>query len=366
MLTVREWIVRVGGSFRRNRSDQDLEEELRLHIEMAAEDAQRRSDSPRDARRAAIIRVGGVAHSIEALRDQRGFPWLEEVWRMTLTRDVRHAWRMWLAYPLLTSAAILSLALGMDANTAVFSVMNALLFKSSPVSDPGTLAAVYSTRPVNPGWHPTAFKNFEDLRDALPFGMIASASIPLGFAAIGNQPEQAQAELVSGNYFALLGVSAALGRVFTFNSAEDKIADKHPVIVISDAFWKRRFGGRPDVVNEAVQLNARPFTIVGVAPPGFLGLDVMRSVDIWVPSLNVSVLTGVDGFYFRQRQIGMFDVVARATPEVGLPQVQSMLQARSIKLAQTFPQEDKGLGIATRPFWQSRMKPAQREAWRSP
>src|SRR5207237_837648 len=162
---------------------------------------------------------------------------------------------------------------------------------------------------------------------------------------------------------ALLGVSATLGHVFAFNPAEDKIADKHPVIVISDAFWKRRFGGRPDVVNQVVQLNARPFTIVGVAPPGFLGLDVMRSVDMWVPSLNASVLTGVNAFYFRQRAIGRFDVVARATSELGAPQVQSMLQAHAVELARTFPQEDKGLGIATRPFWQSRMKPAQREGW---
>src|SRR5947208_4501794 len=288
---VRTWIRSIR---HRDRIDADLHRELSDWLEELAARYEAEGATRDGARRRALMETGGIDRVKEAVRDQRVGASLD-----AFALDLRYAWRLWRRYPWLTGAAILSLALGMGANTAVFSVMNALLLKSAPVSDPSTLVAVYSTSTTNPGWHQTSFKNFEDLRDALPFGMTAYASIPIGFAAVGNQPEQAQAELVSGNYFALVGVSAALGRVFTFNSAEDKIADKHPVVVISDAFWKRRFGGRPDVVNEPVQLNARPFTIVGVAPPGFLGLDVMRSVDIWVPSLNASVLTGVDSFSFR-------------------------------------------------------------------
>jgi predicted permease len=282
---------------------------------------------------------------------------------MNLIKDVRYAWRMWLAYPLLTGAAVVSLALGMGANTAVFSVMNALLFKSAPVSDPGALVAVYSTSATNPGWHQTSYKNYEDLRDAVPFGVAAFAAVPVGLSSTGSQAEQVPTEIVSGNYFDLLGVRAALGRTFSFSADDDKAADKHPEIVISDALWKRWFGSRTDVVNQTVQLNAQPFTIVGVAPPGFVGLDVMRAVDMWVPSSNRAVLTGVTGFYFRNRSIGMFDMVARPAPPVAAPQVESMLQAQASRLAQTFPQDNKGLGFATRPFWQARMNPAQRATW---
>ena len=282
---------------------------------------------------------------------------------MTLMHDMRYAWRMWLAYPLLTGAAVLSLALGMGANTAVFSVMNALLLKSAPVNDPSTLVALYSTGAANPGWHQTSFKNYEDLRAVAPLEMAAFAAIPAGLSTAGAQTEQVPTEIVSGNYFEMLGVQAALGRTFAFTAADDKTIDKHPEIVISNALWKRRFGSRTDIVNQGVELNARPFTIVGVAPEGFVGLDVMREVEVWVPASNVAVLTGVHGFYFRNRAIGMFDVVARTTPTAGLPQLQSTLQTQASTLAATYPKENNGLSFATRPFWQSRMNPAQRETW---
>ena len=169
--------------------------------------------------------------------------------------------------------------------------------------------------------------------------------------------------MVSGNYFELLGVRAAVGRMFALTAAEDKLAGSHAEIVISDALWKRRFGSRADVVNQVVQLNARPFTIVGVAPPAFVGLDILRAVDIWVPTSNPSILTGVTNFFFGNRSIGMFDIVARTTAATGLQPLASMLQAQASRLALTFPQDNKGLTFATRPFSQARMNPAQRDSW---
>ncbi len=283
---------------------------------------------------------------------------------MTLMQDARYAWRMWLAYPLLTGAAILSLALGMGANTALFSVLNALFLESAPVRDPDSLVALYSTSAASAKWQQTSFKNYEDLRDAVPFGLTAYAAVPVGLATAGNQPEQVPTEVVAGNYFELLGVRPALGQVFSFTAAEDKVTGKHPVVVISHALWTRRFGSRADIVNQTIQLNDRPFTIVGVTPPGFVGVDVMRAVDVWLPSsMATTVLTGVHSFYFRQRTAGMFDVIARATPEIAPAQIGSMLQTQAAKLEQTFPTENKGLGFATRPFWQARINPAQRDQW---
>ena len=339
---VRTWIRSIR---HRDRIDADLHRELSDWLEELAARYEAEGATRDAARRRALMETGGIDRVKEAVRDQRIGASLD-----AFALDLRYAWRLWRRYPWLTGAAILSLALGMGANTAVFSVMNALLLKSAPVSDAGTLVAVYSTSAANPGWHQTSFRNYEDLRDALPIEALAYAAIPVGMSDAGSQAEQVATEIVSGNYFELLGVRAALGRTFAYTAAQDKVADKHPEVVISDALWNRRFGRRTDVLNQVVQLNARPFTIVGVAPPAFRGLDVIRAVDVWVPASNTAILTGVNSFYFRNRAIGMFDVVARTKSTAGPRQVESMLQAQAARLAQLFPQDNKGLSFVTRSF----------------
>ena len=352
---VRSWMRSIR---HRDRIDADLHRELTAWVEELAARYAAEGATPDAARRRAVIETEGIERVKDAVRDAHVGASLD-----ALALDCRSAWRMWRRYPWLTGVAILSLALGMGANTAVFSVMHALLLTSAPVYDPGSLIAIYSTSAANPGWHQTSFKNYEDLREALPIEALAYAAIPVGMSTVGNQPEQVPTEIVSGNYFELLGVRAAVGRTFAYTAAEDKLADKHPELVISDALWKRRFGSRTDVLHQTVQLNARPFTIVGVAPPAFRGLDVLRAVDVWVPASNTIILTGVSGFYFRNRSTGMFDVVARTTSTDGPRNVQPRLQVQASKLAQLFPDANRGLQFATRPLWQARMNPAQRDTW---
>jgi predicted permease len=351
----RVWIRSIRG---RDRTDADLHRELSDWVDELASRYEAEGDTSETARRRALIETGGINSVKEAVRDQRAGASLD-----ALARDLRSAWRLWRAHPWLTATAMLSLALGIGANTAVFSVVNALFLKSAPVSDPGSLVALYSTSAANPGWHQTSFKNYADLRKALPVEVLAYATIPVGLSVAGSPAEDVPTEMVSGNYFELLGVRAVVGRMFASTAAEDTIADKHAEIVISDALWTRRFGRRADVVNQVVHLNARPFTIVGVAPPAFVGLDVLRTVDVWVPSSNSSILTGVTNFFFGNRSIGMFDVVARTTAATGPRQLASMLQAQATRLAGMFPGDNKGLTLATRPFWQARINPAQRDTW---
>jgi putative ABC transport system permease protein len=351
----RAWIRSIRN---RDRLETDLHCELVAWVDELASRYEAKGDTPEAARRRALIETGGVERVKEAVRDQRPGASLD-----ALARDLHSAWRLWRAHPWLTATAMLSLALGIGANTAVFSVVNALFLKSAPVSDPGSLVALYSTSAANPGWHQTSFKNYADLREALPVEALAYAPIPAGLSIAGSPAEDVPAEIVSGNYFELLGVRAAVGRVFALTAAEDKTADKHAEIVISDALWRRRFGSRADVVNQVVQINARPFTIVGVAPPAFMGLDILRTVDVWIPAANPSVLTGVTNFFFGNRSIGMFDVVARTTAVTGPRQLASMLQAQASRLAGMFPSDNKGLTLATRPFWQARMNPVQRDTW---
>ena len=156
----RAWIHAIRN---RSRFDAELHRELSDYLDELTARYEAEGATPDAARRRALIETGGLDRVKEAVRDQRVGAWLD-----TTVRDLRSAWRMWRAYPWLTVTAILSLALGIGANTAVFSVMNALFLKSAPVRDPGTLVALYSTSAANPGNHQTSFKNYADLREALP------------------------------------------------------------------------------------------------------------------------------------------------------------------------------------------------------
>ena len=183
----------------RDRLDADLHRELSDWVEELAARYEADGAAPDAARRRALIETGALESVKEAVRDQRVGRWLD-----TIARDLRSAWRMWRAYPWLTGTAIVSLALGIGANTAVFSVMNALFLKSAPVSDPATLVALYSASAANPGWHQTSFKNYADLRASLPVELLAYAPIPIGLSTAGSPAEDVTTEMVSGNYFELL------------------------------------------------------------------------------------------------------------------------------------------------------------------
>jgi predicted permease len=279
-----------------------------------------------------------------------------------LLQDVRYALRGWRGHPLLISAAILSLALGMGANTAVFSVLNAALLTTAPVAEPAALILVYSTSAANPSLQGTSFPNYEDLRRALPFELAAAAPISIGLSTENGEPEELPAELVSDNYFDVVGVRAGHGR--SFATGQGTTPGSNPTVVVSDTLWQRRFNRRPDAIGQKVSINGRPFTIAGIAPPGFASLDVLRAVDVWIPTvMHQDALTGVQSFYFRQRSGGMFDVVARRPPSLTASQMLSMLGAQATLLTDGYPKENKGLNFEVRPLTQAGLKPAQRAVW---
>ena len=143
MATLREWVTRLWGTLRPSRRDAELEAELRLHVELATEDERRRANSSEDARRAAAIRSGGMAQAMEAVRDQRGLPWLDD-----LARDLRYGLRALRRNPMFASVAVLTLALGIGANTAIFSMADAVLFRTLPVSNPRDLVVLRQRGPA--------------------------------------------------------------------------------------------------------------------------------------------------------------------------------------------------------------------------
>jgi len=226
---------------------------------------------PAEARTAAIRAIGGITQIKEECRDMRKVNFVENV-----IRDIRYAGRMFRKSPGFTAIAVLSLALGIGANTAIFSLIHAVLMRDLPVGHPEQLALLTSF--VQTGkLGDFATEDYLDLREhSRSFsGLIAAshlAQIDVGFAG---QTETAQRKIVSGNYFSSLGVTTALGRPFT-NEDENL-----PVAILSDRLYQRSFGGSPSVLGKQVTLDGMAFTVIGVAPPEFLGEVVGEAPDIW-------------------------------------------------------------------------------------
>jgi len=247
---LREWWRRWRETFR-HREDSGTEEELRFHLEMAELDALSRGQKVRDAR----LRAGGVTQAAEAVRDQRTIRWLSD-----FLRDSRHGIRLLGRSPLFTAAAIVSLALGIGANTAIFSLMDAVILRMMPVHEPERL--VQFGRNLS---YPLFRQFSQELRC---FTDIFVHSSQGGSDVIfDKEPEEVNIEFVSDNYYSVLGVSAFAGRTFDFDT------DRNPtlVAVISHGFWKRRFASDPAAIGRTFRWNSRVFTIIGIAPPEFHG-----------------------------------------------------------------------------------------------
>ena len=281
---LREWLHRLWATLRPGRRDDDLEEELRLHLDLVAEQARRRGHDPDEAVRLARIEAGGRSQTMDALRDQRGLPWLDDA-----ARDVGYALRTLKRSPGFTATAMLSLALGIGANTGIFSLVDQVLLRLLPVSEPERLvllnwrgpdAAVVHQGPGNLISYPLC----RDLQEQDRFfdGAFCRHPWPVNFST-GRQYEVVGAEVVSGSYFTVLGIRPALGRLI--GASDDVQLGQHPVVVLSHDYWKNRLGGAGDVVGREVLINKHPMTVIGIAPAGFRGMDVGEPATLWIPAM---------------------------------------------------------------------------------
>jgi predicted permease len=287
---------------RRDRLDRELEEEMRFHIEMKVRENLDAGMTPREARYKAQREFGNMTLLREVSREMWGFRSLD-----TLAQDVRYGLRQLGRQPVFTVVAVLSLALGIGANTAIFSLIDAVLLKTLPVKDPEQLVlfnwvsgpdplpelisgsmSITAESASSTSFSYATFEQFrqsgESLTDVLAFAELERLNV-----GIDGQAELASGQVVSGNYYEALGVSTIAGREIT--DQDDRVADADPVAVLSYAYWRRRFGGDRGVVGKTIYLNGSPFTIIGVASPGFSGtLDVGASPDITVPVAKQSLV----------------------------------------------------------------------------
>jgi predicted permease len=277
---IRQVWAKLTGLMRGRRAEHELSRELAAHVALLEDEGRRRGLSAEDARRAARIALGGIEQTKELHRDARAFVWLEDAWR-----DAGYALRLLLRNRAIAMTAILSLAISIGANTAAFTVANALLFRApAGVTAPDRLVDIGIGRPDG-GFNPSSYAVYLRLRETATTldALYARPMFPsaLSFNAGPDRPiEQVHGQSVTANYFDVLGVRPTIGRVFT--ATDSARPEGQSVAVISAALWRSRFASDPAIAGKEIRLNERPVTIVGVAPDGFQGIGIV-SADLWQP-----------------------------------------------------------------------------------
>jgi predicted permease len=308
--------------WRRRDREQDLERELRTHLESEVDEQRERGARPDEARFAAQRQLGNTALLKESVRDVWGWTSLDRV-----AQDVRFGLRLLRKSPVFSCVAILSLALGIGANTAIFGLIDALLLKSLPVRDPQSLLFL-GTQEQNGVATQFYFETYERLRAAQRFfpELAAYGGKVRMNVSIAGAAESTMGQLVSGNYYSVLGVPPLIGRVFT--SEDDRFPGAHPVAIVSFAYWQRRLGGSAAVIGTKILIDGSPFTIVGVTPRGFNGLQVGDAPDISVPvMMQPQVMPDQENRLGRPRNtVNWLNVFGRLKPDVTIPQATAGLQ----------------------------------------
>jgi predicted permease len=328
------FLARVKGLFGGGRRDADFDAEVREHLTLLAEEYMRRGLSPADAAAAARREFGGVDQMKEAYRDQRSLPFIE-----SFLQDLRYGARLLWRHKGFMTAAVLSLAIGIGSNTAIFSLVNLSLLKELPVRDPETLAIVMGYRTAMPSaasasvpaeWlregHSFSYPMFRDLAAGQKVfsDMAASGGLTLAQFAIDGAPENASdisAGFVSANYFSMLGIRAAVGRLI--QESDSRVPGEGAVAVIGHGFWERRFGRDPAIVGRQLTLNGVGFTVIGVAPRGFHGERIGGRRDLWIPLLMQPVVMSSN--MLERRTSTWFNTFGRLAPGLSADQAAAQL-----------------------------------------
>ena len=338
MRHLRAWLLRCAGLFRREQEGRDFADEIESHLQMHIADNLRSGMTPQEARRQALIKLGGVQQTREQYRNRASLPMLE-----MLASDIRFGARVLWKSRGFTIVAIVTLALGIAGNTAIFSIVNGVLLNPLPFARPEQLVAVNESKP-NFDQGSISYPNFLDWqKDNHTFSAMAVAR-GSAFSLTGKgEAEQVNAEFVSGSFFPLLGVNPILGRTFT--PAEEQ-GGAAPVALISEGLWQRKFSASPNVLGQNLTLDGKDFTVIGVIPSSFhLRLPSFRERDIYAPirQWNNSILMN------RNAGLG-FHGIARLKPGVTLAQAKADMDRVTHNLAAAFPDADKGIGASLRPL----------------
>jgi len=340
--------IRVFGGLRGRPAEDEFQDELASHIAMHTEEGVRAGLDPEEARRQALIRLGGIEQTRQVYRERRMLPWIEE-----LLQDVRFGMRMMVRNGGFTTVAVLTLAIGIGVSATVFTWINAVLLQPlGGAADPSRLVTLES---VTPGGDvvTTSYPDFIDFRDHLKLFDGIAVTRPNAFTiGLGDHAERVWGELVSGNFFSVLGVKAEAGRVFLPAEFADA-PGKFPIVVISDRYWRSHYGADPSIVGKTLRVNQHELTIVGVAAPEFHGSLPVLGYDLWVPYMEQPVLNGVQEWMLRNRQNRNMLGIARLKQGVTIDQARTELEGLAKRMALAHADVSEGMSATVLPFWKS-------------
>ncbi|HEX3702705.1 MAG TPA: ADOP family duplicated permease, partial [Vicinamibacterales bacterium] len=328
------------GLLRRSAVERDMADELRFHIEERAAHLASSGLAADEAAQRARLDFGGVESYKEQCRDARGLQPIDD-----LRADLRYAGRTLARTPTFALLAVVSLALGIGANTVVFSVVDALVLKPLPIHDPARLVFVQGD-----GGHPSmSFPHYRDLRDGNRSfdGLVGYRISPMNLEDGGSPAVRTWGYLATGNYFDVLGVRPALGRLF--HQDDDVRPGDAPFAVLAYDCWTARFGADPSVIGRTIRLNRTTFTVVGVAPKGFRGTELFYQPEIWVPMMMEAQIE-VSNPWLENRYTWNTWVVGRLKPGVAAGAAEADLNAIAAQLGREYPQTHEGVPVRlTRP-----------------
>jgi putative ABC transport system permease protein len=260
-----------------------------------------------------------------------------------------------------TAVAIASLALGIGVNTAVFNLVSAVLLRPLPVPNPEQLVSMYTLDRKSPGFLSCSYPNYKDYRDhnRVFSGLLLFSSLPVNLTGKG-EPEELPAQIVSGNYFDVLGVKPILGRAFV--PQEDQVPGAQAVVVISYAFWTNRFAASRQAIGSAVNLNNHPYTIVGVAPKDFHGTNALVNPDFWLPMMMYQQVFPMADWFDRRRAL-LFSPIGRLKRGVSRQQAEANMKALAAQLEQAYAKDNQGRTVVLIPLAQALINPNARGAY---
>ena len=327
--------LRLRSLFRRGQVEAELNEELRYHLERQIEVNTAAGMSVEEARYAALRAMHGLDQRKEECRDMRRVRLIEDLWR-----DFRFGLRSLLKRPGFTAIALLALALGIGANTAIFSLVNAVILQPLPYRDPDRLISVYGTRnrSTQGSVGPTDFLDYRSQNKTFEqFAASGSMMLPMNLTGSG-EPERLNASIITGNYFDTFGVRPALGRGFSLEN--EKTGQDH-VTVLSHAFWQTRFGGDPNIVNKTINLDGKAYEVLGVMPAEVV---LPQPAQLWVP-INFDADPEM-----KMRNARFLRGIGRLKEGVTLDQAQTDTDLIAAQLEQQYPDSNTGWSLRLIPL----------------
>ncbi len=331
--SLRVFLARIRALFSQRKAGAELDVELETHLALLTERFLRQGMSPEDAAAAARRQFGNRTLLRERHREARSFMFFANLWR-----DVRYGLRMLRKDPGFSSVAILTLALGIGANTAIFSLVNTALFKQVSARNPNQLVSVFYGDPHGNGLSNHSYPDYLDYREQsadVLSGLAAYTTDPANLV-IGQTTERVNVGLVTDNYFSVLGVNPIAGREFL--PGENSSPGNDFTAVISESLWRREFGGTKNLTGSTISLNNSSYSVIGVLPDRDARMASIVRIDVFVPAVMEGVIGG-DKTFFSNRQNKEFMVVGRLRPETTLDQAQAKFNLVAANLQKRFPEE---------------------------